>query len=178
MLLVVVFFFFFFFFLYFFTQVISWWCRLTWSLATARDEWQLPQRAHNIKMTSYQRRCDVITSHRRWYDVILTMCACWGNVSIMRIHWLVEDFADAVHICDIIDWNFFENRRKCLANSSVLLSLCDMFQWPKHFTHVKKYFVLASSSDVFTCGVSGTQKLRKAEKGLHGCLMRANRIDG
>ena len=23
------------------------------------------QQAHNIKMTSYQRRCDVITSHRR-----------------------------------------------------------------------------------------------------------------
>ena len=23
------------------------------------------QRAHNVKMTSYQRRCDVITSHRR-----------------------------------------------------------------------------------------------------------------
>ena len=28
-------------------------------------------------MTSYQRRCDVITSHRRWYDVILTLCAHW-----------------------------------------------------------------------------------------------------
>ena len=35
------------------------------------------QQAHNIKMTSYQRRCDVITSHRRWYDVILTLCAHW-----------------------------------------------------------------------------------------------------
>ena len=35
------------------------------------------QQAHNIKMTSYQRRCDVITSHRRWYDVILTLCARW-----------------------------------------------------------------------------------------------------
>ena len=33
----------------------------------------------DIKMTSYQRRCDVITSHRRWYDVILTLCAhCIG----------------------------------------------------------------------------------------------------
>ena len=36
-----------------------------------------PQQAYNIKMTSYQRQCDVITSHRRWYDVILTLCACW-----------------------------------------------------------------------------------------------------
>ena len=43
------------------------------------------QQAHNVKMTSYQRRCDVITSHRRWYDVILMLCACWvdtvGRVS-------------------------------------------------------------------------------------------------
>ena len=39
--------------------------------------------AHNIKMTSYQRRCDVITSHRRCYDVILTLCAHW-NVSHSR----------------------------------------------------------------------------------------------
>ena len=37
------------------------------------------QWAHNVKMTSYQRRCDVITSHRRWYDVILMLCACWAT---------------------------------------------------------------------------------------------------
>ena len=43
------------------------------------------QLAHYIKMTSYQRRCDVITSHRRWYDVILTLCAHWG----VYIAWLV-----------------------------------------------------------------------------------------
>ena len=36
----------------------------------------LSQWAHNVKMTLYQRRCDVITSHRRWYDIIL-MRACW-----------------------------------------------------------------------------------------------------
>ena len=35
------------------------------------------QRAHDVKMTSYQRRCDVMTSHRRRSDVILTSCACW-----------------------------------------------------------------------------------------------------
>ena len=39
----------------------------------------LTQRAHDVKMTSYQRRCDVMTSHRRRYDVIMTSCACWGN---------------------------------------------------------------------------------------------------
>ena len=35
------------------------------------------QRAHDVTITSYQRRCDVMTSHRRRSDVILTSCACW-----------------------------------------------------------------------------------------------------
>ena len=38
------------------------------------------QRAHDVKMTSYQRRCDVMTSHRRRSDVILTSCACWEQL--------------------------------------------------------------------------------------------------
>ena len=33
--------------------------------------------AHDVKMMSYGRRCDVITSHRRQYDVISTLCVCW-----------------------------------------------------------------------------------------------------
>ena len=33
------------------------------------------KQAHNLKITSYQRRCDVLTSHRRRYDVVLTSCA-------------------------------------------------------------------------------------------------------
>ena len=40
-------------------------------------ELNVTQQANNIKMTSYQRRCDVITSHQRWYDVILTLCVHW-----------------------------------------------------------------------------------------------------
>ena len=43
-----------------------------------------PQRAHDVIMTSYQRRCGVMTSHRRLSDVIMTSCACWdssGNLS-------------------------------------------------------------------------------------------------
>ena len=40
------------------------------------------QRAHDIKMTSYQRQCDVMTSHRRRYDVILTSCARWEDTAI------------------------------------------------------------------------------------------------
>ena len=37
------------------------------------------QRAHGVRMTSYQRRCDVMTSHRRRSDVIMTSCACWAD---------------------------------------------------------------------------------------------------
>ena len=45
----------------------------------------ISQRAQNVKLTSYQRRCDVITSHRRWYDVILMLCACWDGFSRWRL---------------------------------------------------------------------------------------------
>ena len=35
------------------------------------------QRAHDVIMTPYQRRCNVMTSHRRRFDVILTSSVCW-----------------------------------------------------------------------------------------------------
>ena len=35
------------------------------------------QQAHDVKMTSYQRWCNVMTSHRRRYDVILSPYAHW-----------------------------------------------------------------------------------------------------
>ena len=35
------------------------------------------QRAQEVAMTSYRRRCDVITSHRRQFNVFMTSCACW-----------------------------------------------------------------------------------------------------
>ena len=38
---------------------------------------QRTQRTHDLKLTSYQRRCDGITSHRRRYDVILARNAHW-----------------------------------------------------------------------------------------------------
>ena len=37
-----------------------------------------PQRAHDVHTTSAQRRCNVMTLHRRWSDVVLTSCACWA----------------------------------------------------------------------------------------------------
>ena len=33
------------------------------------------QQAHDVETPSYQRRCDV-TSHRRWYNVVLSLFAC------------------------------------------------------------------------------------------------------
>ena len=30
------------------------------------------QQAYNLETTLYQRRCDVITSHRHWFDVVLS----------------------------------------------------------------------------------------------------------
>ena len=40
---------------------------------------QCAQRAHDVIMTSYQRRCDVLTSHRRRSDAIMASFACWGG---------------------------------------------------------------------------------------------------
>ena len=36
------------------------------------------QRAHDVNITSPERRCNVMTLHRRWGDVIFTSCACRG----------------------------------------------------------------------------------------------------
>ena len=33
-----------------------------------------------VIMTSYGRRCDVMTSHRRQYDIISKSCARWDNL--------------------------------------------------------------------------------------------------
>ena len=42
------------------------------------------QRAFGVKMTSYQRRCDVITSHRRLYDVIFAPNAHWVTFVFLK----------------------------------------------------------------------------------------------
>ena len=44
------------------------------------------QQAYNFKMTSYRRRCGVMTLHRRQYNVISTSCACWkGDKDLSNI---------------------------------------------------------------------------------------------
>lgn len=38
------------------------------------------QQVHDVEMTLYWCRCDIITSHWHQYNVILTSCVCWeGN---------------------------------------------------------------------------------------------------
>ena len=38
----------------------------------------LAQRAQDVYTTSHQRRCNVVTLHRRSYDVVSTLRAHWG----------------------------------------------------------------------------------------------------
>ena len=51
-------------------------------------------------MTSYQHRCDVITSHRRWYDVILMLCACW------EVYWR-NTLSLSLSLASSLIWIFF-----------------------------------------------------------------------
>ena len=46
----------------------------------------ISQRAHDAYTTSPQRRCNVMTLHRRCGDVVLTSCACWGSSSLNVIY--------------------------------------------------------------------------------------------
>ena len=66
------------------------------------------QWAHNVKMTSYQRRCDVITSHRRWYDVILMLCACWEPVFQDPLPLKVYHLPSTLHDCKLSYYCTFE----------------------------------------------------------------------
>ena len=43
------------------------------------------QRAHDVNITSPQRRCNVMTLHRRWGDVIFTSCACRECTKMFKI---------------------------------------------------------------------------------------------
>ena len=47
-------------------------------------------------MTSYERRCDVFTSHRRRYDVVLAPTTNWGSVILANMP-LMEHWASKWH---------------------------------------------------------------------------------
>ena len=62
--------------------------------STSSDEWLYPwstyRRYKNAKTTPYQSRCDVMTSHRLWFDVVLTLSVCWVSIAhcwITNIVW-------------------------------------------------------------------------------------------
>ena len=40
----------------------------------------------HVKITSYQCRGDVMTSHLCWYDIVFRLCACWDSSSVMFYH--------------------------------------------------------------------------------------------
>ena len=44
------------------------------------------RQAHDVNLTSPQRRCNVMTLHRRWGDVIFTSCARWVPSVELHIH--------------------------------------------------------------------------------------------
>ena len=43
------------------------------------------QRAHNVYITSHSRRSNVMTLHRRWNDIVLTLRVCWECVVFGQI---------------------------------------------------------------------------------------------
>ena len=58
---------------------------LIYTVFSDRSIWKLranavlSQRAHDGYATSAQRRCNIITLHRRWGDVLITSCACYDK---------------------------------------------------------------------------------------------------
>ena len=55
------------------------------------------QRAHDVYTTSAQRRCNVMTLHRHWGDVVLTSCARWGRATSSLFHNKVITVLDWIH---------------------------------------------------------------------------------
>ena len=67
------------------------------------------QRANDDSTTSAQRRCNVMTLHRRWGDVVLTSYVCW-EISAFAVrkqnHWILQNVsmeikcpAATLHMC-------------------------------------------------------------------------------
>ena len=46
-----------------------------------------PSGAHDAYTTSLQRRCNVMTLHRRWGDIVLTSFARWGAY-LYQVYWV------------------------------------------------------------------------------------------
>ena len=59
-----------------------WWNNLTKKKKKKMSVSQWTQQAHDVNITSPQRRCNVMTLHRRWGDVIFTSCARWEQTTL------------------------------------------------------------------------------------------------
>ena len=99
-------------------------------------------------MTSYQRRCDVITSHRRWYDVILTLCAQWDHQyrSFCKISTI--SFYTVIYIHHRLGYKWLKHCRWA-KNFQLYISLISM-------KHYRAFFLpfFCSSSLLFSSGCS------------------------
>ena len=62
------------------------------SAFTAQYRMKISQRSHDVYTTSAQRRCNVMTLHRRWGDVVLRSCARWVTFDSDHTMWMCRLF--------------------------------------------------------------------------------------
>ena len=63
------------------------------------------QQTHNVVITSFGRRCDVMTSLRRRDDVIMTLFVYWG--AYPALHTVVCDFDKKTVKVSDVKWTLF-----------------------------------------------------------------------
>ena len=58
-------------------------------------------------MTSYKRRCDVMTSHRRWYDAVLRLSTLWvkSYIAIILFRYFDQQLLYTSKMLQPIKWN-------------------------------------------------------------------------
>ena len=56
-----------------------------WKLKHQPEAAMSARQAHDVNTTSPQRRCNVMTLHRRWGDVIFTSCARWEKTYLRHV---------------------------------------------------------------------------------------------
>ena len=93
------------------------WCR-PWPSSRGRlnERYGSIQRAHDVYAMSHQRRCNVMTLHRRWYDVVSTLRVGWADNTVFTTNiWTVtlktclrtcaptEDLDQLVHSRSLIE---------------------------------------------------------------------------
>ena len=83
------------------------WCLTSKSTAmvVSGRSFHLIQQTHNLKTTPYQRRCDIMTSHRRWRSVVSTSCACLAVPTPFSLASLTKVNQYFVHIFSLVTDN-------------------------------------------------------------------------